>query len=286
MMFNHKNIMSMQIILALSVIYYSSLNFAATNSLQEIAAARSIVKAIDNNTLRPVPSVTWSDFDERQAYRVQKRVVANLSKQGKKIVAYKAGLTAEGAAKKFDLSEPIIGVLFEQGQLRELSSLSLNGSYRLLVEQELAFLLSADIHKKVADVASLKGHFSHVAPALEFPDVGFSSQPNGLDIIANNVVNRYFYHGQWLPIPTSINQLAVNLSCENQLISEGVSNTVMGDQWQALLWMVNHLYDLGYPLRKGHVLLTGNIGLMVPVKLCDYHADFSILGDVHFKVVP
>lgn len=270
--------------LAMSVIT-PSLAFA-NSRIQEMASATSIEKAIKENTLRPIPSTSWSNFDERKAYVVQKRLVASLLKSGEKISGFKAGLTSAGAPQRFSLTQPISGVLFQSAQLQDFKKLSLTGSHRLMIEQEVAFLLSVDIHQKIPDVASLKGHFSHVSWALEFPDLGFLSRPNGLDIIANNVVNRYYVVGDWQKIPENMNKLEVTLRCEGKTVTQGLSKNVMGDQWQALLWMVNQRYAQGYPIKKGQVFLTGSISEVVPATLCRYQADFSSLGRIEFTIEP
>ena len=132
--------------------------FASNEYIQESAAATTIDKSITDNTLRPVPSVTWTSFDVRKAYNVQKRVVASRLSQGERIAGYKAGLTSKGSAEKFSLKAPVTGVLFKSSQLSTLKSLSLQGAYRLMVEQEIAFLLAQGIDKKIPDIASLKGH--------------------------------------------------------------------------------------------------------------------------------
>ena len=269
-----------------SLAIFSGALQANNNYIQEIAAASSIAKAISDNSLRPVPSVDWTAFDRRKAVNVQKRVVAIQLKKGQKIAGFKAGLTQAGSAEKFGLKAPVTGVLFKSAKIQELKVLSLNGAYRLMIEQELAFLLATDINKKIPDIASLKGHFSHISYALEFPDLGFSSRPNGLDIIANNVVNRYFHIGPWQTVPENINAIAVSLRCDNKTINQGRSGDVMGDQWQALLWMVNELLAQGYVLHKGQVLISGNLGQLLPAKLCRYSADFSELGHIEFTVTP
>ena len=254
--------------------------------IQEIASVTSILKSIENNTLRPVPSVSWTGLDERQAYHVQKRLVSALQEKGEHIVGFKAGLTRAGAAQKFELNSAITGVLFASAEIKDLSSLSLTGSHRLMIEQELAFLLAADINHKIPDIASLKGHFSHLTYALEFPDLGFASRPNGFDIIANNAVNRFFYRGDWQAIADNVDNLKVKLLCDNRQVNTGHSSDVMEGQWQTLLWMVNALQAQGYALKKGHILITGNLGDLIPAQMCRYNADFSELGQLQFSITP
>lgn len=261
-------------------------SFSNSDYIQEMTAATSILKAIEDNSLRPVPSISWTGLDQRKAYHVQKRLVAAMQEKGEKIVGYKAGLTLKGAAKNFGLSSPLTGVLFQSNQINVLDEVSLKDSHRLMIEQELAFLLAVDINKQVTDVASLKGHFSYVSSALEFPDLGFLSRPNGLDIIANNAVNRYFHFGPWQSLPENLNDINVTLYCNNTVVNTGKSHDAMSDQWQALLWMVNQLQGQGYHLKKGQVLMTGNLGALIPAQLCQYRADFSELGQVIFNVVP
>jgi 2-keto-4-pentenoate hydratase len=58
----------------------------------------------------------------------------------------------------------------------------------------------------------------------------------------------------------------------------------MGNQWEALYWLINHIIDQGYTIGEGQVLLTGALGEVLPCEPGSYEADFGNVGTVSFTV--
>jgi 2-keto-4-pentenoate hydratase len=58
----------------------------------------------------------------------------------------------------------------------------------------------------------------------------------------------------------------------------------MGDQWQALLWLVNQTIANGWEIAPGQVGITGALGKMLPVQPGTYRADFAELGTIVWRV--
>ena len=58
----------------------------------------------------------------------------------------------------------------------------------------------------------------------------------------------------------------------------------MQGQWHAVTWLVNALLELGYPLAKEHLLMTGSIGALHPGKPGEYRAEYGQLGNIEFNL--
>lgn len=226
------------------------------------------------------------NLTEAKAYRFQRAYIDNAVSKGGAIHGYKAGLTTEAAQQRFVVEQPITGVLLQTPKLAEQSPVFLLAqSYQLYLELELAFQLRHDIRQKIESVEQLKPAILAVAGAVELPDMSFPNNHfNGLDIIANNALAYESVIGPWHKDLQAVNTQAVALWCDGVKVQHGLSDAAMGDQWQALLWMVNHLQDNGFSLKAGQVLLTGNLVALTPAKACQYRADFGAYGSITFSV--
>ena len=74
-----------------------------------------------------------------------------------------------------------------------------------------------------------------------------------------------------------------------EVASEGVGGNVLGDPWNALLWLANRLRERGRTLEAGHVVTTGSAADVVQCEPGDVvTADFGPLGtaEVRFEDAP
>ena len=58
----------------------------------------------------------------------------------------------------------------------------------------------------------------------------------------------------------------------------------MGDQWEALLWLVEQRLRDGYEVKRNDLLITGALGKVIPAEAGRYVADFGKLGRVTFSL--
>lgn len=223
------------------------------------------------------------------AYQKQQALVQKQLMQDK-LAGYKAGLTSKAGQSKFKVSEPLHGVLFESGRLKFAQAISLSNYQKLMLELELGFVLNSQINKPLVSISELKAKVAAIMPVIELPDLRFKdlSKITGLDLIAQNVAANGFITGapieQWQTM--DINQLTAKLFADQQLVVEGQGADASGDQWQALLWLINQRVKLGDTIEPGQLLITGALGKMIPAKIAQYKAEFGALGVLEFSIVP
>ena len=208
------------------------------------------------------------------------------------ISGYKAGLTSKAGQKKFNVSGAISGVLFESGKVNNGGTLKLSDYRQLMLETEIGFILNQDIDTPITDIKHLQTKISAVVPVIEMPNLAFADLKNitGQDIVASNAVaNRYLLgEAAKLPVDFSLNRinttLVHTLETDHKTVNQGSGKDALGDQWQALLWLVNERLESGYHLSKGQFLITGALGKMIPAQTGDYHADYGPLGKLTFTI--
>jgi len=264
---------------------------ADQNSLEQVESHEGHVLAQQHRTAQPFSHATREAEvpDVATAYRIQQAFVRHRYGWGPmeaKVAGYKGGLTAQPAWERFGLNAPVIGVLAAEGERHD--SVASSDYAKLMLETEIAYRFNARIDAPVADIATLKTLVDGVAPAIELPDLGFADLPNlnGRDLIAANVSARGFMLGDWQsPQGVDVNAITTKLYRNDVLVNEGKATDAMGDQWQALLSLVNILVEQKRTIESGQFIITGALGKMVPGEAGEYRGEFGMLGEVGFGVV-
>lgn len=237
--------------------------------------AQQIAKAYEKG--EPLPNISSEiALDMSRAYQIQAAVVkARLSKDT--IAGFKAGLTSVDAQAYFGIHRPIFGVLFKSGDFSQLPVISLKNFNYLMIETELGFITKKAITKTVNSVAELKTYIDKVVPVIELPDVGFAKKPiTATDLVAANTGSLGFVAQKHINLMgQNLNNVAVSLSHDGVIVNQGEGSDALGDQWEALRWLVNQVLAHGWSIEKGHLLITGALGEMVAAQPGIYRAQFN-----------
>ncbi|ARN73208.1 hypothetical protein [Oceanicoccus sagamiensis] len=157
----------------------------------------------------------------------------------------------------------------------------------LMMEAEIGFRLNVAVKEPVTDIEALQLMVAKVLPVVELPDLAFDKPDalQGVDIIANNVVAKRYITGIEVALETlDLNDLRIEIQKDGGLLLEGDSSDAMGDQWQALLWLVNQTLANGWEIEPGQLFITGAIGRMLPAKVGFYQINYGALGQLDFNV--
>lgn len=235
----------------------------------------------------PVLSNYVDDLDLALAYRIQRALVAQ-ERRSRKIGGYKGGFTSSAAQQRFKLEAPASGVLFADGRVASGAEIDAGKFYRLMVELELGFELLSPIRRPMKSTEDLKTYIRYAVPVIELPDLKYESLKGltGLDVIATNIGSKKYLVGRPLVLKSldEVNLITAELFLDGELIDQGPANKAMGDQLKALLWLVNHLYQQGWPLEAGQILITGTLGKINPAGNGHYEARYAAGHSVEFDV--
>ena len=240
---------------------------------------------------RPMPalSVYYDELDLDTAYAIQRALVES-ALGTRKIGGYKAGFTTAAAREKYRLDEPVSGVLFADGRREDGADIALDDFKSLMLEVEIGYVLRSPITRSLHSVEDLKTYVREAVPAIEMPDLNYAN-PAGLnarDIVATNVAVSAYLVGRPMPLRdlSEVNSIEVALYRDEELIDQGKAFDAMGNQLEALLWLINDLVARGWPLRADDVLITGTLGKINPGVAGHYRADYGRGGSVNFSVRP
>lgn len=255
------------------------------------AAEEEVVKAIVDAKINvkpfALPSATLPDFTVEKAYDLQKKVADAMVAKGHAISGFKAGLTAKPVQKKFGVDSALLGPLFKSGEHPVGTDVDRKSFIKGFVETEIGYFLAKKVDKPVKDVAALKALVKEVCPAIELPDLRYNDLKNlkGTDIVSDGVASAKYIVGKRLAADkVDVAKVMVSLTLDGKPVFQGKASDALGDQWQALLWLVNGVVKQGWSIEPGQILITGALGKMIPAKPGKYEANFGDLGTMAFTV--
>ena len=223
------------------------------------------------------------------AYRQQRQAV-NKALGNHAPSGFKAGLTTSEGQQRFNLSEPIAGVLWPDSEIVSAGTTPVirRGSFRLpMLEVELAFRVNTLIPEPLASVAEVRHVISDIMPAVELPDLGFDSEVGmtGEAVVAANAAVRHYLLGEPRPVDmVDVNAVRTTLIRDGQILERAEATQVMGSQWRSLYWLINKMVSEGWVIQPGQILLSGAMGTMLPLKEGLYQVKYSELGELRFQV--
>ena len=246
-----------------------------------IIEARASVKEL------ALPSSKLPDLTVDKAYALQKALAKAILAKGDTIGGFKAGLTSEAGQKKFGVDAALLGPLFKSGELGPDAVVDRKDFVRLFIENEVGYVVGQKISAPVKDVESLKKMIKEVFPAVELPDLRFADMKNlkGQDLIVDAVACSKYIIGPRIPADkVDVSKVEVALTCDGAAVNQGKAADALGDQWKALLWLVNGAVEQGWTIEPGQILITGAMGNMIPGKPGKYDGDWGPLGKLSWTV--
>jgi len=253
-------------------------------------AADKVYLAAVEGTPFPVLSAEYADMTEADSYTVQKTYSLKRL-EGKRPAGFKAGLTTEATMKRFGASTPFAAPLFPEGAMdgsAESVVVDRASFGVLMLEAEIAFILGEPVEAPLKDEVELKAKIESVAAAVELPDLSFTDMKllKAVDINASAISSKAWILGKQIPLADApdLNGLVPVMTLDGVEVNRGKGSDALGDQWKALLWLVNKMVEEGWTMEKGDVLLTGALGNMIPGKPGEYVYSVEPLGTVKFTV--
>jgi len=248
--------------------------------------AVDLEEARSNQQSFPLLSEKYPSLKRPTAYAIQRLYVRERI-GNEKIAGYKAALTSEGARSKLNADRAATGVLFGTGWKDSGASIQAADFQYPMIETEIGYVIKKPIQDKLRSVSDVRSYIYGVVPAIEIPDLGYKSLESVKleDFVATNSASASYILGEPVGVKyLDTNTTRVSLRKNGQVVNKGVGSDAMGNQWDALYWLINHIIDQGYTIGEGQVLLTGALGEVLPCEPGSYEADFGNVGTVSFTV--
>ena len=243
------------------------------------------------NEKREVEKVTLAlkpDLTVEEAYTVQREIVMQKTREGRRIMGPKMGLTSKAKMVQMNVDEPIYGYIFDYMLVDNGGVISLADLIHPKVEAEIAFMIGEDIEGPNTTVEEVIAKTKYVVPALEIIDSRYLNFNFTLpDVIADNASSSRVVFGTVLKDPKQLELDLVGavLSINGEVKDLGAGAAVLDHPANSIAMLANMLAKKGDKIHKGEVILSGGITGAVLLNPDDYVVGkFDGLGDVSFSV--
>jgi 2-keto-4-pentenoate hydratase len=246
------------------------------------AADRLIVAGAEPRQCPPVRDVL-GDHDIASAYAVQRLLTADSLARGRRVVGHKIGLTSPAVQRQLGVDQPDSGVLFADMQVPSGGTVATASLLQPKVEAEIAFILAEDLDGDLSE-SRIRAAAGVAIAAIEIVDSRVQDWSISIvDTIADNGSSALFVLGSKVVAAAELDFVSrrMRLTEDGAVVSTGRGSDCLGSPLNALGWLARTARDNGLPLQAGHIVLSGALGPMVPVRPgSTYVADVDGIGSV------
>jgi 2-keto-4-pentenoate hydratase len=246
------------------------------------AADRLIAAAAAPQQCAPVRDIL-GHRDIATAFAVQRLLTEDSLARGRRIVGHKIGLTSPAVQRQLGVDQPDSGVLFADMRVATGATVATGKLLQPKVEAEIAFILADDLDGDLSE-SRIRAAAGVAVPAIEIVDSRVRDWSISIvDTIADNGSSALFVLGSETVATADLEFVSrtMQLTQDGELVSAGRGSDCLGSPLNALRWLARTAQDNGNPLRAGHIVLSGALGPMVPVRPgSTYAAEIDGIGSV------
>lgn len=203
-----------------------------------------------------------------EAYAIQAANTACWEAQGRNVVGAKIGLTARAVQTQLGVDQPDFGHLFADMAVPDGDTVAPGRLLQPKVEAEVAFVMARTPDAKRLNTAELIDSIAYALPAIEIVDSRIAEwNIRIVDTVADNASSGLFVLGT-KPVPLAdldLRLCGMVLEKNGEPTSFGAGAACLGNPLHALGWLAAKMAEVGRPLQKGDVILSGALGPMVAV---------------------
>ena len=213
------------------------------------------------------PEITIDD-----AYAIQQRMLARRLAAGERVVGKKIGVTSAAVMNMLGVHQPDFGYLLDSMVFNEGESVDMDTLIQPKAEGEIAFLLKKDLQGPGVTAADVLAATEGVMACFEIVDSRIQDWKIKIqDTVADNASCGVFVLGDRLVDPRDVDLVTVGMVLEKNgdIVATGAGAAALGHPANAVAWLANTLGQHGIALEAGEVVLSGSLGIMVPVTAGD-----------------
>ena len=274
-------------ILSIFIIFANCTN-QSENRLSEQKMMDYMSAGLQQNVQIDPPTYTFDTMTMTQAYSIQKDVAKKMSDTNGSVCGYKVAYVSKAAQEQFGMDEPARGPLYLIQRITNGSILSQDIFSEIMLETEVGFTIGKRIDQPVEDIESLKKYVKSIHPAFDagnFPYKTNNQKPTPQDLVAIGTGAHVFVLGPAVnPHSVELKDLELKLIRNQETIRQSPASEILGNPWNSLLWIANHLVNDDLTLEPGMVVVSGTAAPAYKVKGEDikgeYVGDCGALGKV------
>ena len=213
------------------------------------------------------PDITIED-----AYAIQQRLIARRLGAGERVVGKKIGVTSQAVMNMLGVFQPDFGIVLDGMVYNEGQPIEARTLIQPKAEGEIAFILKKDLMGPGVTAADVMAATEGVMACFEIVDSRIRDWKIQIqDTVADNASCGVFVLGDRLVDPRDVDLATCGMVLEKngEIVATGAGAAALGHPANAVAWLANTLGRLGMGLKAGEVVLSGSLGIMVPVQAGD-----------------
>lgn len=263
--------------------------FLSSAQAEDLKMSEQIFSSYLSQAALPNMSHTLSKTTKLEALATQQEYL-RLRHAIDPIGGFALEFTSPDALEKLHLPRgpAVLNALFRSEALSSPAQISLKNSnpfFQHSLETKFGFYLKSTLNHRVYNLQELQGIIEFVTPVLELTYFQYQTPPTLTDLIAANGGYRTWITGHKTSIEhLNMNQQDVVLRYNQNPLYSGKGLDVMGNQWMALMLLINQAIDQGWTLEPDHLLVTGQIGKNIAPQTGSYMVEFGPLGNIELNI--
>ena len=234
-------------------------------------------------------TATYPGLTAEEAYKIQLAGVQAKSRQGRRVVGKKIGLTSKAMQDLFGVPEPDYGHLFDNMLVPEGQPCRRADLLLPRVEGEVAFVLKETLKGPGVTIADVFRATEGVMAAIEIVDSRIRDWKIKLaDTVADNASSGLFVLGGKMAPAKDLDLRLIGMCLEKngQVMNSGAGVAVLGHPAASVAWLANKLGEFDIPLGAGEIVLSGAVTAAVEAAAGDsFHVFFHGLGSVGVRFI-
>ncbi|MDD2545446.1 MAG: 2-oxopent-4-enoate hydratase [Burkholderiaceae bacterium] len=223
---------------------------------------------------RTVPPLTsrYTDITLEDAYAIQQRMMARRLAAGERVVGKKIGVTSKAVMNMLGVFQPDFGWLTDAMVYNEGEAIPAHTLIQPKAEGEIAFVLKKTLKGPGITAADVLAATEGVMACFEIVDSRIQDWKIQIqDTVADNASCGVFVLGDRLVDPRDVDLATCGMVLEKngEIVATGAGAAALGHPANAVAWLANTLGLHGIALEAGEVVLSGSLGIMVPVQAGD-----------------
>ncbi|MFD2739806.1 2-keto-4-pentenoate hydratase [Sulfitobacter aestuarii] len=214
---------------------------------------------------------------------IQEKLATALAPSMGKVIGYKAGLTSPPAQQRFEVDEPVRGLLFEKMMLPDGATIPVRFGATPMVESDLVLVVGDAAINAAESPGEVMAHVSAIHPFIELPDLMLAKgEPiTAITLTAMAVGPKLGVLGDAIPVEDAAAMDAALANMEVTLrdgagtvVSTAPGSAVLGHPANSVLWLIGK----GVSLQPGDLVSVGSFGPLVPAAQMNGGASASYVG--------
>ncbi len=222
-------------------------------------------------TLAPLTN-RHADITIDDAYAIQQRMMKRRLDAGEKVIGKKIGVTSKAVMNLLGVFQPDFGWLTDAMVYNEGEAIEANTLIQPKAEGEIAFVLKKTLKGPGISAADVLAATEGVMACFEIVDSRIQDWKIKIqDTVADNASCGVFVLGDRLVDVRDVDLATCGMVLEKngEIVATGAGAAALGHPANAVAWLANTLGAHGIALEAGEVVLSGSLGIMVPVQAGD-----------------